>query len=51
MSVFVVDASVALKWYVPEVHSEDALRLLRRGDEFHVPTSSSRRRGTSSGRR
>lgn len=37
MSVFVVDASVALKWYVPEVHSEDALRLLRRGNEFHVP--------------
>lgn len=37
MSAYVVDASVALKWYVPEVHSEDALRLLEPGNGLHVP--------------
>jgi predicted nucleic acid-binding protein len=26
---FVVDASVAIKWFLPETHSADALRLLR----------------------
>lgn len=33
MSLFVVDASVAAKWFLPaasETHTEDALRLLRR---------------------
>lgn len=28
MKKFVVDASVAVKWYVPEIHSEAAARLL-----------------------
>ena len=28
MTNLVVDASVAAKWFLPEVHSEDALRLL-----------------------
>lgn len=28
MTSLVVDASVAAKWFLPEVHSEDALRLL-----------------------
>ena len=28
MTGLVVDASVAAKWFLPEVHSEDALRLL-----------------------
>ena len=37
MSVYVVDASVALKWYVPEVHTEDALRILEPGNVLHVP--------------
>ena len=37
MSIYVVDASVALKWYVPEVHSDDALRVLEPGNELHVP--------------
>jgi len=37
MSVYVVDASVALKWYVPEIHSEDALRVLEPGNRLHVP--------------
>ncbi len=37
MTAYVVDASVALKWYVPEVHAEDALRVLEPGNELHVP--------------
>jgi len=41
LSPRVIDASVALKWYVPEVHFEAALRLLERqraGEvQFHVP--------------
>ena len=28
MSIFVVDASVAIKWFLPEIHSDAALRLL-----------------------
>jgi predicted nucleic acid-binding protein len=37
MSVYVADASVAVKWYVPEIHSDEALRLLEPGNELHVP--------------
>ena len=41
MSPCVIDASVAVKWYIPEVHHESALRLLERqrhgGVHFHVP--------------
>lgn len=37
MSRFVVDASVAVKWFVPEVHSIAALRLLARGQELMAP--------------
>lgn len=37
MSAYVADASVAVKWYVPEIHSDDALRLLEPGNELHVP--------------
>lgn len=37
MSAFVADASVAVKWYVPEVHSDDAIRLLEPGTVIHVP--------------
>ena len=33
----VVDASVAIKWFVPEVHSEAALRLLKEERELLVP--------------
>jgi predicted nucleic acid-binding protein len=29
LSRWVVDASVALKWFLPEVHSDEAVRLLR----------------------
>lgn len=28
MKKFVVDASVAIKWFVPEIHSDAAARLL-----------------------
>ena len=30
VSVFVVDASVVIKWFVPEIHSDAARRLLSR---------------------
>jgi predicted nucleic acid-binding protein len=33
----VVDASVAVKWFVPEVHSSDALRLLSEPYELLAP--------------
>ena len=34
---FVVDASVAVKWYVPELHEADAERVLRNTSELHAP--------------
>lgn len=37
MSRFVVDASVAVKWLLPEIHSEDAERLLEKGVELSAP--------------
>jgi predicted nucleic acid-binding protein len=37
VSLYVVDASVAVKWYVPEVHSDHAARLLAGGDDLHAP--------------
>jgi predicted nucleic acid-binding protein len=37
MSVFVVDASVAMKWFVPEVHTADALRLRDPAYTLHAP--------------
>lgn len=33
----VVDASVAAKWFIPEEHSEIALRLLNGDDELFAP--------------
>lgn len=36
MSRYVVDASVATKWFVPEVHTEAAVRL-RHGHELLAP--------------
>jgi predicted nucleic acid-binding protein len=38
MSVFAVDASVGIKWFVPEIHSTDALRVRDPGHQLHVPT-------------
>jgi predicted nucleic acid-binding protein len=37
VSAFVVDASVVLKWFVPEIHSEAARRLLSAEHEFMSP--------------
>ncbi|MFQ5954065.1 MAG: type II toxin-antitoxin system VapC family toxin, partial [Kiloniellales bacterium] len=34
---FVVDASVAIKWFVEEDQSEEALRLLEREEPFYAP--------------
>lgn len=37
MSVFVVDASVVVKWFVPEIHSDTARRLLVLPHEYVAP--------------
>jgi predicted nucleic acid-binding protein len=37
VSVFVVDASVVVKWFVPEIHSEAARRLLALPHEYMAP--------------
>ena len=37
MSVFVVDASVVLKWFFPETHSEAARRLLDAAHQYVAP--------------
>ncbi len=37
MSVYVVDASVAVKLYVPEVHSSQAIRFFSDGHNFLAP--------------
>lgn len=37
MSVFVLDASVVLKWFVPEVHSDAARRLLDAPHQYLAP--------------
>jgi predicted nucleic acid-binding protein len=37
VSVFVLDASVVLKWFVPEVHSDAARRLLDAPHQYLAP--------------
>ncbi len=37
MNRYVVDASVAIKWFIPEIHSEAALRLHHSHYRLHVP--------------
>ena len=37
MSGYVVDASVVIKWFIPEIHSEVALQARRSRDRLHVP--------------
>ncbi len=37
MSVFVVDASLVIKWFVPEVHSDAARQWLDTSHEFLAP--------------
>jgi predicted nucleic acid-binding protein len=37
VSLFVVDASTVVKWFVPEIHSEAARRLLELPHEYIAP--------------
>jgi len=37
MTAYVVDASVAIKWFVPEIYSDAALRLCRAGNRLVAP--------------
>jgi predicted nucleic acid-binding protein len=37
VSAFVVDASVVVKWFVPEIHSDKARRLLTLSHEYFAP--------------
>ncbi|MBI4827436.1 MAG: type II toxin-antitoxin system VapC family toxin [Nitrospinae bacterium] len=37
MSRFVLDASVAVKWLIPEAHSGAAIRLLKEKHTFYAP--------------
>lgn len=37
MTVYVIDSSVAVKWYVPETHSDSAAVLLEEGNELVAP--------------
>ncbi len=34
---YVIDASVAVKWYIPEVFEQEATRLLNGRHQLHVP--------------
>ncbi len=37
MSIYIVDASVAAKWFIKEEHHEVALSLFKEGNELHTP--------------
>jgi predicted nucleic acid-binding protein len=37
VSRYVVDASLAIKWFIPEIHSEAALQARRSRARLHVP--------------
>lgn len=37
MSVFIVDASIAAKWFIEEEHSESALSILDENNQLHAP--------------
>ncbi|MDH3503387.1 MAG: type II toxin-antitoxin system VapC family toxin [Nitrospirota bacterium] len=37
MKVYVLDASVAIKWFIPEIHSNAALHVSRLQARLHVP--------------
>jgi predicted nucleic acid-binding protein len=34
---YVVDASVCIKWYIPEAYEQEATKLLQAGHSFHAP--------------
>jgi len=37
LSLFIIDASVAAKWFVEEEHSEAALSVLDKNNQLHAP--------------
>jgi predicted nucleic acid-binding protein len=37
VSLFVIDADVAIKWFLPEIHSDAALRLVGQQHTLHAP--------------
>lgn len=37
MTMYVVDASVAMRWFVTKNHTDDALRLRNPDDSLHIP--------------
>lgn len=37
MTGYVIDASVAIKWFIPEIHSDVARSVSRLQDRLHVP--------------
>jgi predicted nucleic acid-binding protein len=37
VTTVVVDASVVIKWFLPEIHSEAAQRLLRQSSQYFAP--------------
>lgn len=37
MKSYVVDASVVIKWFVPEIYTEQAVSLLQAESELHAP--------------
>jgi len=37
MSVLVIDASIVVKWFIPEVHSAEARHLLESSDQYVAP--------------
>jgi predicted nucleic acid-binding protein len=37
VSVFVLDASVVIKWFVPEIYSQEARRLLQADHQYFAP--------------
>lgn len=37
MTAYVLDAGVVIKWFIPEAHSERALRLKEAEARFHAP--------------
>jgi predicted nucleic acid-binding protein len=37
MSIYIVDAGVMVKWFLPEIHTEKALRLQNPIYELHAP--------------
>jgi predicted nucleic acid-binding protein len=38
MSLFVVDSSVGIKWFIPEIHAAHAFRLQDPAHDLHAPT-------------